>query len=75
MNTIAICDKDENVIVTYKFDVVPRVGELINFPHKGTFRILEVAHRVSDDASWREDERLLYIEVIIDLDHPIKSFG
>ena len=75
MNTIAICDKDEDIIVTYKSDAVPRVGELINFPHKGTFRILAVAHRVSDDAIWREDERLLYIEVIIDITHPVTEFS
>ena len=75
MNTIAICNTNENVIATYKYDAVHRVGELINFPNRGSFRILEVAHRVSDDAGWREDERLLYIEVIIDLDHPVTEFS
>ena len=75
MNTIAICNTNENVIATYKSDAVPRVGELINFPHRGSFRILEVAHRVSDDTGWREDEMLLYIEVIIDITHPVTEFS
>ena len=75
MNKIAVCDKDEEVIMVYKANAVPRIGELINFPHRGSFRILEVAYRISDDNRWAEDELLMYIEVIIDLKNPIKRIG
>ena len=75
MITIAICNTDEEVITTYASDAVPRVGELINFPHKGSFRILAVAHRISDDNYWPNEERLIFVEVIIDLNTPIKEIG
>lgn len=74
MIDIAVCDKNEEVYLIYKADVVPRKGELINFPHKGSFRILEVAYRVSDDNSGKfpKEELLMYAEVIVDLSNPIE---
>lgn len=73
MIDIAVCDKDEQVYLIYTSEVVPRKGELIHFPHKGSFRILDVAYRVSDDSDrFSKEELLMYAEVIIDLSNPIQ---
>jgi len=76
MIDIAVCDKDESVYLIYRADVVPRKGELIHFPHKGSFRILDVAYRVSDDAGkFPQEELLMYAELIIDLSTPVQGLG
>ena len=75
MIDIVVCDKDESSYLLYKSDVIPRKGELINFPHHGSFRILEVAYRVSDDSPFRDNELLMFVEIIVDLSNPIKSLN
>ena len=71
MTQIAICDTNEEPIVIYESDVIPRKGELINLVHKGTFRILEVAYRLADDQGhFNKSELLIFVEVIIDLTYP-----
>ena len=73
---ISICDTKENVIFCYESSVVPRKGELINLTHSGTFRILDVAYRLADDQErFNRSELLMYVEVIIDKDSPIKEFN
>ena len=74
MATIVICNKEEQVIVKYQSSIIPRKGELIHMAHHGAFRILEVAYRIADD-TWDStplEELLMYIEVIIDYNNPIK---
>lgn len=73
---ISICDTKENIIFFYESSVIPRKGELVNLTHYGTFRILDVAYRLEyDQERFGRRELLMYVEVIIDKNSPIKEFN
>lgn len=68
---IALCNKNEKVLFSYESSIIPRKGELVNLPHRGTFRILEIAYRIADDVSWSTKDLLMYVEVIVDFENQI----
>ena len=72
MTQIAIYNQNEEIIMIYDSNVIPRKGELINLTHRGTFRIDEIVYRLADDSDLLSGANLLlYIEVIINTRNPI----
>lgn len=72
---IVVCDKFETVVFRFDSPVVPRKGELINLPHRGTYRIDEIAYRLADDSLnyIKSDELLICVELIVDFNNQIKD--
>lgn len=46
-------NKDKQPIVVYEGEIVPHTGEMIYFPHKGKFKVVEVTYGISDDHTAR----------------------
>ena len=68
---IVVNDLDETIFLTYNSSVVPCRGECLHFPHFGAFRVIDVIHRVADDAPKDRDNDLMWIDIIIDREHPV----
>lgn len=54
-------------ICKYTSDIIPRIGEHIILPHKGTYKILEIIYHVTDDRKEYDNELMfvsLYLEFI-----------
>ena len=75
---IVVCDKNEKTVFRYSTRVIPHKGELINFPHHGTFQILNVAYRYADDNPKKLQfafENLMWVELIVDWENPVKDIS
>ena len=73
---ICVVDKDEKCVIQFHSTVIPHRGELINFPHFGTFKILNVAYRCSDDQSNnKKNESLMWVELLVDWQNPVKDIS
>ena len=68
-HNISVRNVDGSFFRCYTANVVPHSGDFLYFPHFGTFKVLSTIFNISDDApnSCRNDERLMFIEVTIDL--------
>ena len=52
--------KNSKILITFYSNTIPRIGELIYFPHFGKFRVFEVIHHISDDS---ENNKCMWIEL------------
>lgn len=51
--------------IAYKSNYIPRMGDIIHFPHFGGFRVKSVAYRIADDAGI-DGNRLMWVELFVD---------
>lgn len=73
---ICVCDKEEKVVCRFAASAIPHKGELINFPQFGTFKVLNVAYRFTDNAPLPMlVDNLMYVELIVDWQHPVKCLS
>ena len=45
----------------YKSNIIPRIDELVYFPHHGTFRVKKIVYHISDDCE--NDNELMWVEI------------
>ena len=51
--------------IAYKSNYIPRMGDIIHFPHFGGFRVKSVAYRIADDAGI-DGNRLMWVELFVE---------
>lgn len=56
--------KDHRVITNFRSEYIPRVGEIIHFPHYGGYKVKHVAYRISDT---EEPKELMWVELYVDV--------
>ena len=49
--------------IKYNSEHIPRVGEILHFPHLGSFRVKDIAYRISDDSDSNE---VMWVEVYVE---------
>lgn len=49
--------------VKYNSKYIPRVGEILHFPHLGGFRVKDIVYRISDDTDSNE---VMWVEVYVE---------
>ena len=49
-----IYDGSQFEIVKYVSEHIPRIGEIVHFPHIGGFYVRNVVYRISDDTNWND---------------------
>lgn len=47
-------NKDKQSLVVYEGEIVPHMGEMVYFPHKGKFKVIEVTYCISDDYTGKD---------------------
>ena len=52
-------------LTPYMSNNIPRVGDILHFPHFGSFRVKSVVYRISDDG-WVDENRLMYVELFVE---------
>ena len=51
--------------IAYKSNYIPRMGEILHFPHFGGFRVKSVAYRIADD-SGLDGNKLMWVELFVE---------
>ena len=56
---------DSYPILQYSSPIIPKIGEIIYSPHKGSFMIKDIVYHISDD---REgfDNKVLFVELKVE---------
>ena len=49
--------------IKYNSEHIPRVGEILHFPHLGGFRVKDIVYRISDDTYENE---VMWVEVYVE---------
>lgn len=49
--------------VKYNSEHIPRVGEILHFPHLGGFRVKDIVYRISDDTDSNE---VMWVELYVE---------
>lgn len=58
-----VCEEPSREKIKYKSEHIPRVGEILHFPHLGGFKVNDVVYRMSDD---RETNTIMWVEVYVE---------
>jgi len=58
-----IYDNPSREKIKYSSEHIPRVGEILHFPHIGGFKVKDVAYEISDDS---EENTIMWVEVYVD---------
>ncbi len=59
----SINERTSNEIIRYNSEHIPRVGEILHFPHLGGFRVKDIVYRISDDSYSNE---VMWVEVYVE---------
>lgn len=51
--------------MAYKSNQIPRMGDILHFPHFGGFRVNSVVYRISDD-SGLDGNKLMWVELFVE---------
>lgn len=57
---------NEVYFLSYKASIIPRIGEIVYFPHHGSFNVKKILHSITDDAPCGKDNVLAWIEVEVE---------
>ena len=55
----------ESPLTAYKSNQIPRIGDILYFPHFGSFKVNNVVYHIADDAGL-DGNRLMWIEVFVE---------
>lgn len=50
--------------IAYESNQIPRVGDILYFPHFGGFRVKSVVYRISDDSGL--GNKLMWVELFVE---------
>lgn len=50
----------------YTSKIIPRIGESIYLPHKGSHRIIDIVYHISDDGN-EYDNKIMFIDLFLTL--------
>ena len=56
----------EHPIITYTSNIIPRKDEILYFVHYGTYKVIDVIYRISDDNDYEEDNKIMWIELKVE---------
>ena len=40
---------EDRILISFKSDVIPRIGEFLYLPHFGKYKVFEIIHHITDD--------------------------
>lgn len=60
------------VVLKYTSDIIPHIDEHIVVPHKGTYKVLNVIHYVTDDRE-EYDNKLMFVDLYLHMTHTVSN--
>lgn len=65
MVSILLQDKEYNhVIISYRSETVPNVGDLIYMLHHGAYKVINIVHTVTDESCY--DNELNWVQIAVE---------
>lgn len=62
-NTYNILNDDSYKSIFLKANCVPRVAEVMYFPHYGSYRVFDVIYHITDDRGINEENEIMFVTI------------